>query len=511
MGTKNNSEKYELARKEFNGRLIGPYQSAGVRWMLDHEDAPTGPRGGMLCDEMGLGKTAQTIATMVGNPLPSTLIVVPKSLMTQWEGELHRFAPDLSVSLFMGGTSALEPTRVVICSYGCAIIRSSRGNNPREQATALHVRPWDRIILDEGHEIRNSNTKTHKSLCSLRSPVRWVLSGTPIFNSMKDLVGLCDFLGISKKLVQADPDKIREDYILRRTKEDVCHTNKRLELPPCDFENVELDMYPEERAVYDTAFMSAKASIDEIFARGVNIAAHNMEILECLLRVRQCMVHPRLYLDGMHKYNTVHLGTTGIAPVKEEFEGTSRKMEYLLGSISQHPLEKSLIFCQFITEMDIIQDMLTDAGIAVFRIDGGVSGTHRDDRLDSFRSHVGGCVFVIQVKAGGVGLNLQEATRVYITSPSWNPATELQAIGRSHRTGQTQKVIVRKLIYRGEEELPSVEQSIMELQESKSRICAEVLGDPRLETKIPATNHKNISIRAIRSIFSTTTNKTLKL
>lgn len=508
MKTKNNSWKYDNVRKEFNGRLIGPYQSAGVRWMLDHEDAPHGPRGGMLCDEMGLGKTAQTIATMVGNPVSRTLIVVPKSLMTQWESELHRFAPQLSVSLFMGGDTTIESTRVVICSYGCAIVRKTTGKNSREQATALHVYPWDRLILDEGHEIRNINTKTHKSMCSIRAPIRWILSGTPIFNSMKDLVGLCDFLGISKKMVQADPDKIRVDYILRRTKEDVCHANKRLELPPCDFENVELDMYPEERAVYDTAFMNAKASIDAIFARGVNIAAHNMEILECLLRVRQCMVHPRLYLDGMHKYNTTHMANTAAMPVKEEFAGSSRKMEYLLDSISHHPREKTLIFCQFITEMDIIQEMLTDAGIAVFRIDGGVSGTHRDDRLDSFRSHVGGCVFVIQVKAGGVGLNLQEATRVYITSPCWNPATELQAIGRSHRTGQTQKVIVRKLIYRGEEDLPSVEQSIMELQGSKSLICAEVLDDPRLKTKIPTTNHKGVSIRVIRSIFSTTKNKT---
>jgi SNF2 family DNA or RNA helicase len=114
-------------------------------------------------------------------------------------------------------------------------------------------------------------------------------------------------------------------------------------------------------------------------------------------------------------------------------------------------------------------------------------------------------VFLIQIKAGGVGLNLQEATRVYITCPAWNPATELQAIGRAHRTGQTQKVVVRRLIYMGEdgvEPLPSVEQSIMQLQEGKAKVCAEVLNDPKLETQVPNVTRTKITIHALRKIFA---------
>jgi SNF2 family DNA or RNA helicase len=124
----------------------------------------------------------------------------------------------------------------------------------------------------------------------------------------------------------------------------------------------------------------------------------------------------------------------------------------------------------------------------------------RNTRIKNFQTSKGGSVFLIQIKAGGQGLNLQEATRVYITTPSWNPATEMQAIARSHRTGQTQKVVVRKLVYTGTEELPSIEETMMALQNHKSTVCAEVLNDPRLATQIPVAS-KNVSIRDIKKIF----------
>jgi hypothetical protein len=134
----------------------------------------------------------------------------------------------------------------------------------------------------------------------------------------------------------------------------------------------------------------------------------------------------------------------------------------------------------------------------VFRIDGSVEQVNRVDRIARFKQAQTG-VFIIQIKAGGQGLNLQEATRVYITSPSWNPATEMQAIARSHRTGQTKRVVVRKLVYKGVEELPSIEESIMELQKHKAVVCAQVLNDPRLASQIPET--RSISARDLKKIF----------
>tara|TARA_R110002096_G_scaffold133869_2_gene284855 strand:+ start:1168 stop:2655 length:1488 start_codon:yes stop_codon:yes gene_type:complete len=487
------SNAFVLARKSFNGRLIGPYQSQGVTWMLNREINGGHVRGGFLCDEMGLGKTAQTAAMMLGNPVPRTLIIVPKSIVSQWVTELKRFAPHLRVYAYDGPArelKSIDSSDVVIAPYSVTTNRKTP-----EAGTPLHRYTWDRIILDEGHEIRNIKSRTHKSICNFRSSIRWILSGTPIFNTIKDFVALCAFLGIPQRQVQAYPDKIRASYLLRRTKEDVARFNKRLELPPCDFQNVELDMYPEERAVYNTAFMESKAAIDNIFRTSENIGAHNMEILECLLRVRQVMTHPQLYLTGTAAKTEIEA---------DEFTALTRKFEYLHETVLSHPGEKSLIFCQFIQEMDLIQNMFEESEnmFEIFRIDGSVPRDQRDLNLKKFRSSTSkNCVFLIQVKAGGVGLNIQEATRVYITSPSWNPATELQAIGRSHRTGQTQRVVVRKLIYSGDEDIPSVEQSIMVLQEHKSKLCAEILADDRLLKQIPVTNKKGVSLRDVKNIF----------
>ncbi len=135
----------------------------------------------------------------------------------------------------------------------------------------------------------------------------------------------------------------------------------------------------------------------------------------------------------------------------------------------------------------------------VFRIDGSVEQSQRVARIEEFKK-TPGAIFLIQIKAGGQGLNLQEATRVYITCPSWNPATELQAIARSHRTGQTNRVVVRKLVYKGTAMCPSIEETMMELQKHKAVICSEVLNDPEIASQIPESSNK-VSILDIKKIF----------
>jgi SNF2 family DNA or RNA helicase len=376
---------------------------------------------------------------------------------------------------------------------------------PGAPACPLLAVEWDRVILDEGHEIRNRKSKSHIACNALQAPIRWIVTGTPVFNSIKDFVALCGFVGIPRGHVQGYTDDIRKNYVLRRTKDDVARHNKRLELPPCDFQNLELEMHPEERDLYELVFSRGQAIVKHIFKTGTQ-NLHQMELLECLLRTRQVMSWPQLYLDGI--------------AIKEEADpepwlGRSKKMETLMELIATHPNEKSLIFTQFMGEMDEIQERLHDLEIPTFRIDGSVLKEARDARIAGWKAGPKNAVFIIQIKAGGVGLNLQEATRVYITCPAWNPATELQAIGRAHRTGQTQKVVVRRLIYCGEEAkgplgsdglptggLPSVEQSIMRLQEGKAKVCAEVLNDPRLETQVPNVTKTKINIQTLRKIFA---------
>jgi len=475
-------ELYNRAKDNFNGRLFAPYQREGVLWMLTMENQTSGPvKGGILADEMGLGKSAQLIATMLGNPKKNTLIVVPKSIITQWVNEIGKFAPQLSVHVFDGPKRDLKEADIVIMPYS---LLSTTEDTP------IHRHTWDRVILDEAHEIRNKSSRLFKSVCRLKTDIRWIVTGTPVFNSMNDFVSLCAFLGIEKALVQGITQKIKDIYILRRTKDDLAKINTRLELPPCHFENVELEMFPDERQLYEFVFQDAQETIRDAFKNAISLNSKNMVILECLLRARQVMIWPAMYLEGIAKQN-------GTQP--EQWIGRSNKMETLFRMIKSHPDEKTLVFCQFRGEMDYIQQNME---CPTFRIDGSVPKEERDNQVNAFKKAPPGAVFIIQIKSGGQGLNLQEATRVYITGPSWNPATELQAIGRAHRTGQTKPVYVKKLIYKEGDAFISVEEEILALQGHKSIVCSKVLNDERIEKQIPVkrTNDK-ISILDIKKIF----------
>jgi SNF2 family DNA or RNA helicase len=477
--------------ENFQGRLIGPYQRDGVKWMVQREN--TDPiRGGFLCDEMGLGKTVQTIATILIRG-GSTLIVAPRSVVAQWKSEIKKFAPILKVQVWDRSDDLKNDVDVVITSYAMIVPRKVDGQRP--ETTPLHNKRWQRIILDEGHEIRNRTTQQFKSAVKLRAVSRWILSGTPVFNSMKDFVTLCQFLGAEKIDVQRRYDWYRDNLVLRRTKESVCEFNERLRLPPCDFQNVELEMYPEERDLYRQVYEESQDVVMDMM-KNTQLNQQMMYIMECMLRCRQVLIWPQMYYDGMAKKNE--------SGDPEVWTGRSKKMETLLSMIDKHPNESSLVFCQFMGEMDYLQEQLNNRDIVVHRIDGRSTKEERENIIESFRkdSKYWSPVLLIQIKAGGVGLNLQEASRVYITSPAWNPATELQAIGRAHRTGQTKKVVIRKLIYSGDENLPSIEESIMELQGHKAVVCGEVLNDQTFAAKLPKVVKSRMTVRELRRIFA---------
>ena len=474
-------EQYTRAISLLNGQLY-QHQKEGVSWLLSMENLSKGSKGGFLCDEMGLGKSIQIISTILGNQKKNTLIIVPKSIVTQWKNEITNFAPSLNVFIYDGpertrNTNDLLESDVVIAPYSLLT----------EDTMMLHRIKWGRVVLDEGHEIRNPRSSKFKAVCQLHADIRWILSGTPVFNSMKDFVTLCTFIGVDRKLVQAMTSKVKNLYILRRTKEDI----PTLEIPDCKFENIELEMYPEERELYKHAFIESQETIKDIFRSAINVHMYNMEIFECLLRARQTMIYPQMYINGIAKKH---------GEIPEFWEGRSKKMETLFKLISEHPDEKTLVFCQFKQEMDYIRENLS---CPVFRIDGSVSKEDRETQLKLFNEAPQDSVFLIQVKAGGQGLNIQCASRVYFTAPCWNPATELQAIGRAHRSGQKRTVHVKKLVYKDTPGYPSVEQAMIALQGHKSLLSAEVLNDQRITTQIPTGNKTSdtISISAIRNIF----------
>ena len=478
-------ERYHRAVDKLHGTLFVPYQESGVMWMISREISC---RGGFLCDDMGLGKTIQTISTMLANPVHRTLIIVPKSLTTQWESEINRFAPHLTVALYDGPDRNYDMgtylnSDVTIAPYS---VMTNRKKASKLVTVPLHDIGWGRVVLDEAHEIRTKKTKINISLNALSTKYRWILTGTPVFNNMMDFVTLCAFLRIPQLEVQQNFEAICKRKLLRRTKQDIAKFNPTLALPPCNFENIEIDMSVYEKEQYHEVYDKCCWEIKH--------AAHlPTALFEGYLRCRQALVHPQLYLDGMSVKNNTD-------PI--EWDHPCTKTEKLRHFIKEHPDERSLIFCLFIQEMDIIQAMLIEENIETFRLDGSVTGHKRREQIDKFKIGNPNACFIIQIKAGGVGLNLQEASRVYITTPSWNPATELQAIGRAHRTGQTKPVYVKKLIFKSTMDLCSIEQTLVNLQEQKSKICAEVLLDKRIEKQVPAIKETDITIHELKNFFS---------
>lgn len=419
-----------------------PHQIEGVEWLCKRE--AKGPhKGGILCDEMGLGKTIQMIELMKRLPVKSTLIVVPKSLVKQWIDEIYKFS-GMEAHAYDGPKRKFkDDVNIVVCPYSvvCDLVKYS----------------WDRIILDEGHEIRNKHSLTHKTVMSLVSERRWILTGTPVFNRMRDFVSLCEFIGISRMEVQCYFEHIKSTYVLRRLKTDTASLS---------FTNVELEMYPSERKLYQQVYNSYEEN----------------EILEWILRCRQVCAWPQSYYDGMYKK---------YGGDKQIWQGSTAKMDTLMAMIKTHPKEKTIVFTQFRAESEEIRRRLELEGKLVFVMNG--STQNRDEIVTEFReTERTDTVFVIQIKTGGVGLNLQEATRVYIMGPSWNPATELQAIARSHRNGQKKHVTVKKLIYT---EADAVDSEITELQNLKTTICEQVIGEASVKLPEVATVCSNFLIK----------------
>jgi SNF2 family DNA or RNA helicase len=422
------------------------YQLYGVGWMVTREEST--PMGGFLCDEMGLGKTIQVIYLMKLKRVQATLIVVPNSLVDQWIAEIFKFSK-LTVSML----EDCQNTDVVITTYSKFVPKCTL-------FPELFKRHWDRVILDEGHEIRTAKSIRYKNICLLDTPRRWILTGTPIYNKRSDYDTL-------RKWVTGGSSSIHGSLILRRTKKSV-----GLDIPQCVFENCELEMYPDEWERYcQTFYMYQGMSLD------------GMTLLEALLRVRQLSIHPSIF--------------------DVSYTGRSKKMDTIIENIQGHPREKSIVFSQFHKEMDILQGELESHGVPVYRLDGSVPMEERDSIVQGFKTNmvVPSPVFIIQIKTGGQGLNLQEATRVYITSPSWNPASEVQAIGRAHRKGQTKTVHVKKMVYTASDSTAqSIDEAIIALQGAKSEVYADVLKDPSLIHQIPSLRCVNPS--QVCKIFS---------
>ena len=425
------------------------YQTRGVDWLAFLRGAGL---GGVLADDMGLGKTLQTICSLPAGPA-RTLVVCPKSVVYNWQEEIARFRPGLSVSVYHGPKRALDPgAAVTLTTY--AVLRLD--------AEKLAAEAWDTIVLDEAQAIKNESSQTARAAFDLRAPFRLALSGTPVENRLEELWSVMHFanpglLGgrtsfqdrYASPIASGDGDaaerlraKIRP-VVLRRMKRDVLP-----ELPPRTDAVLHVELEESERVVYDAVRAAARKELASKLAEGAGVLA----ALEALLRLRQAACHPAL-VPG------------------QKADGSS-KIERLLGALEEAAADghKALVFSQWTSLLDLVEPHLDNAGVRFTRLDG--STKDRGAVVSEFQDPGGPPVLLASLKAGGTGLNLTAADHVFLLDPWWNPAAEDQAADRAHRMGQDRPVIVYRMVARD-----TVEERILALQEKKRALADVALGE----------------------------------
>ena len=446
---------------QFAGELRG-YQREGLGWLFFLQRFGF---GGCLADDMGLGKTIQVLALLEARrarrsgkaddaPRPS-LVVVPRSLVFHWKREAARFAPNLEI-LDHSGVARRKPGvhfedyDLVITTYGTLARDAVHFKDPR----------FDYCILDEAQAIKNAGTLSAKAVRLLRADHRLAMSGTPVENHLGELWSLFEFLnpgmlGGASIFAGAgrNPDeptrailaRALRPFILRRTKGQVA-----TELPEKTEQTIYCDLEAKERKLYNELRDYYRARLLKRDPREGD-GQYKIQVLEALLRLRQTACHPGL-ID------------------KRKTAEPSAKIDTLLAQLDQVLEEnhKVLVFSQFTSLLAIVRSRLDAAHIPYAYLDGRTRD--REARVEQFQNDPGVKLFLISLKAGGLGLNLHAAEYVYLLDPWWNPAVEAQAIDRAHRIGQTRQVFAYRLIARD-----TVEEKVLALQQSKRDLADAII------------------------------------
>ncbi len=458
LDTFNGIKDYPLP-ENFQGTLRR-YQKAGYNWLCFLNEFRL---GGCLADDMGLGKTVQTLAMLQAEKekgeAGTSLLIMPTSLVYNWEMEAAKFTPNLKILSYTGTHRNKDVSRfsnydLILTSYGIT----------RLDIDQLQNFFFNYIILDESQVIKNPTSNIAKSVMKLKSRHRLTLTGTPLENTTLDIWSQMTFINpgllggqtffkneyltpIEKKGDELKTKKLNaiiKPFILRRLKSQVA-----TDLPE-KVENVHYtDMTPEQEEKYEEAKSFYRHKIlDLIEKEGIN--SSRFTILEGLTKLRQLSNHPRM--------------------VDPNYKGDSGKINdvfYMIDNAIQEG-HKLLIFSQFVKHLEIVKEQLQKNKVPFAYMDG--SSTDRKDQVAMFNHDKKVKIFLISIKAGGLGLNLTEADYVFILDPWWNPAVEAQAVDRAHRIGQKKKVFTYKFITRN-----SVEEKILTLQKHKLKLSENLI------------------------------------
>jgi SNF2 family DNA or RNA helicase len=448
------------------------YQYDGVEWCLNNElgSLPVcnvRGRGGIVADEMGLGKTIMMIGLCCANIMPKTLIVLPPILIEQWYLQIYRTTGHRAL-IYYGEDkkhTTLEKLNsdkvsIVITSY--AHISVSKKQMKAGLFSLLHQVKWNRIIFDEAHHLRNSNTRGYIGAKMLRSDIRWLVSGTPVQNNKKDFYNLCSLLGLPASFYTNIDNLIKYagSFILKRTKKKV-----GIEMPDVVVNkeivkwknNMEMALAQDIHAGLEFSNVTDKS--------GGRFDDHHKLVL--MMKAKQSCILPSLILKKLDGFN----------PYKDA-TGSTSKLDSVIENILQNKDNGNgkLIFCQFREEIDEIAKRLREGGIAnVVTMDGRTTNAKRKKILENKNDAI-----ILQIQTGCEGLNLQENyNEVYFISPHWNPAVEDQAVARCHRIGQLKPVFVKRFEMCKfddlEKDTVTIDKYVNHVQENKRNIANQYM------------------------------------
>ncbi|TDH25267.1 DEAD/DEAH box helicase [Segetibacter sp. 3557_3] len=445
--------------------ILRPYQESGFHWLNYLSEVKW---GGILADDMGLGKTIQALSFLHHlrhtNHSLKALVVCPTTLMYNWENEIKKFTPTLTYYIHHGGARTRDTVKdpavdVIITTYGTL----------RSDIKVFVDVEFDYIILDESQAIKNPSSKVTKAASLLRAKNRLCLSGTPLQNNTFDVFAQMNFLNpgmlgsmeffkqefavpIDKFGEQEQKEHLRKllyPFILRRTKEQVAK-----DLPDKTEMILFCEMGDEQRKIYDAYRNDFRDKILGVVEQQ-GISKSQLTILQGLMKLRQICDSPAIMKE------------------QEKFPNVSIKLDELVREITENiSNHKALVFSQFLGMLALIRERLEEMGIKYEYFDGSTTAPDREKAIQSFQNDDSCRVFLISLKAGGVGLNLTAADYVYIVDPWWNPAVEQQAIDRTHRIGQTKNIFAYRMICKD-----TVEDKILKLQDKKRALAADLITD----------------------------------
>ncbi len=463
--------------------ILRPYQVAGYQWLNYLHEVRW---GGILADDMGLGKTVQALSFMQHfrneKGKLQSLVVCPTTLIYNWENEIKKFTPDLTYHIHHGGARSRDKETfkkfdVLITTYGTL----------RSDIKLLVGVDFDYLVLDESQAIKNPSSKVTKAASLLHAKHRLCMSGTPLQNNTFDIFAQMNFLNpgmlgsmeffrqefaipIDKFGEEDRKDHLRKllyPFILRRTKEQVAK-----DLPEKTETILYCEMEDEQRKIYDAYRNDFRNQIlGTIEMQGIQRS--QLTILQGLMKLRQICDSPAILNEA------------------EKFENHSIKLDELTREITENiSNHKALVFSQFLGMLALIRERLDQLGIKYEYFDGSTAAPDRQKAIESFQNDDTVRVFLISLKAGGVGLNLTAADYVYIVDPWWNPAVEQQAIDRTHRIGQDKKIFAYRMICKD-----TIEDKIIQLQEKKRALAKDLIADD-------TTFVKSLSREDVEYLFS---------